>query len=93
MLDLKGTARLDEWPSDEASGIRFSLEAFDEDTARKLLADRPEVRDAKLSLADAVAELQEQLLLDLRICWWIVPVQAEAALAIQIPSTFTPDAS
>jgi hypothetical protein len=88
VLDLGRLARLEEWPSDERSGVLFSLQGFSEAGARDLLDRRPEVRDHELSESEAILKIQEQLLLDLTLRWRIAPANTAAAIAIAIPAPF-----
>lgn len=86
VVDLAMAATMREWPSDEDSGIRFDLRDFDEQRARALLAEHPEVREEGATEIEAVRSLQEKLLLTLTLCWEIVRCDADAAIQIAVPT-------
>jgi hypothetical protein len=86
VVDLAMAATMREWPSDEDSGIRFDLRDFDEQRARALLAEHPEVRAEGATEIEAVRSLQEKLLLTLTLCWDIVRSEAGTAIQIAVPT-------
>ncbi|HTC72603.1 MAG TPA: hypothetical protein VK655_06915, partial [Solirubrobacteraceae bacterium] len=86
VVDLASAAAMREWPSDDDSGIRFDLREFNEQRARALLAEHPEVREEGASDIDAVRSLQEKLLLTLTLCWDIVRREDGTAIEIAVPA-------
>jgi hypothetical protein len=85
VIDLSAAATMHEWPSDENSGVRFELQEFSEAGAVALLAEHPEVADPEATREQAIADLQERVLLSLHLCWAIAPGRPGAAIPIEIP--------
>ena len=85
VVDLAAAVEMREWTSDENSGIRYSLDLFDEDSARALLSREPQIRSSERSEQETIDFIQEHLLLKLRLCWRIERLNHSAARAISIP--------
>lgn len=90
VLDLAAAARMREWPSDEHSGITFELRDFNEQQAREMLNEHPDVRQEGQGDIDAIHSLQERLLLTLTICWDISKCQPDSAIQIAVPEDLRP---
>jgi hypothetical protein len=84
-LDLPRVASFREWPSEEGSGVRLTVEAFSEAEARQLLVDKPEIVGDQEP--DEVALwVQESALLTQYVCWCVEGGEDGAATAVQVPS-------
>jgi hypothetical protein len=91
LLDLVAAAEFLEWPSENDAGIRIDLETLDADRAQSFLAEHPEVRAANKTVEQAVLELQERVLLTVRLCWAIIRKETPFASAIGVPEELRRD--
>lgn len=85
VIDLATAVGLEEWPSDEDSGVLYDLRVFDPESAAKLLEEQPGVRGKDQTDEEALRTVQEQVLLDLTLCWRIKGVDARGVKAFAVP--------
>jgi hypothetical protein len=88
LIDLHAAVRLDEWHSDEDSGVRCELRVFDAESAEQLLRDEPGVRGDDKSDVETINAIQEGVLLEVDLRWRIVGVDASAVWTFAVPAEF-----
>jgi hypothetical protein len=85
LVDLAAGATYEEWPSEEESGLEFELRQFDREEAQAFLREHPEVKQEGRPDDQSIEDIQERALVTLRLCWRIVPGEADAVAAFEIP--------
>jgi hypothetical protein len=86
VLDLSAAIRYEEWPSEHGSGLEFELLSFDDFAAAAAFMDaHPEVAGRETNRERAIENLQERVLITLRLCWRILAGNPVAARAVAVP--------
>jgi hypothetical protein len=92
ILDLHSAIRFEEWPSDNRSGLEFELLSFDDtDAAGAFLQVHPETREPHAPREEAIANLRDQVLVTLRLCWRIRAGDPAATRAVAVPEQLQRD--
>ena len=87
IVDLAGSVRLEEWPTDSDSGIEVGVKAFTADEAATFVDQHPSVVAEDSTRAATVELLQAKVLIEMNLCWRVVSKDPTAVRLIEVPDS------